>query len=47
MCQYILAEKIWQSTFAIKPCTSLMYNVCRVISRVTKIALLNKFRNES
>ena len=47
MFQYILAEKILESTFAIKPCTSLMYNVCRVISRATKIALLNNFRNES
>ena len=45
LCQNILAEKLLQSTFCDK--TLYITNVCRVIRRVTKVALLNNFQNES
>ena len=44
LCQKILVDKLLQSTFAIKLCTSLTY---AELSRVAKVALLKNFRNES
>ena len=44
-CENILAENCLQRTF----CDHILYitNVCRHISRVTKVALLNNVHNES
>ena len=41
LCHNILAEKLLQSTF----CDQTLYlsNVCRVMSRITEVALLNNF----
>ena len=44
LCLNILTENCLQSTF----CDQTLYitNVCRDISRVTKVALLNNFQNQ-
>ena len=44
LCQNILAEKLLQSTFYNQ--TLYITNVCRVISRITKVALHYNFRTE-
>ena len=45
LCQNIILEKLMQTTFGDQ--TLYITNVCRVISRVTKVALRRNFRNKS
>ena len=47
MCQKNLPKIYFKLLFAIKLCTSLTYADCRVMCRVTKVALLNIFLKES